>query len=882
MPEKTFQHEAPIISAVIPTYNVARWLPAFLASLAQQDAPAGAVEFIFVDDGATDESASLIEAWASSHPEQATVLIRQENGGAAAARNTGLLRARGPWLTFPDPDDVLHPDYFAQALKFIRLHGEKDVALLSSHLVYLDNDGTELNDQHPLRGKFALGTRIAHLTAEPMIQLSAASAFLRTGRVLEAELRFDERVKPNFEDAHFIARYLLLQPDPKVGLLASAKYHYRRRGDQSSLIQTSYSMREKYDDVIEFGYLDILRVAQERGSLPRWLENTVLYDLFWYFKNERAMHSPSAGAPTDAFPRFHQLVGEMLSRLSKDSIKSFDVMGVEFAVRFALLTGYEKADYRPVEARLMEVDERAQLSHLTYWFTGDAPETRIVVNGEDVSPTYATTETLTFYGRELLKRRHLWVPNGHRIEIYVEGRGLLASNRELRLVSESFSRAQLDPAITGQRRSVYRRFTQDSQRPGQWIAADVRNELRQLRSRFSKTSLVERKMSAQLRSKRIRSRFTDAWVFMDKIHAANDNAEHLYRYVRDNHPSVNAWFVLHPKSADWNRLEAEGFRLVAHGSRDWELLMMCAVHYASSHADQPVVQPLPTRRFGRQRYHFTFLQHGVINYDLSRWLNNKPFRLFVTTTVDEQESIAGDGPYTFTDREVVLTGMPRHDKLIHKREFTATTERNLVVVMPTWRHYLLGAVDPLTGMRSRSESFASSDYAREYSALLSSEEFVAAARDQGCDVVFMPHPNMKPYLADFTIHPDVRVTDFETENIQDVLAHARAVVTDYSSLGFEAALLDIPLVYLHFDIDRFFGGSHIGRRGYFDYHRDGFGPVTTTASETVRELLRLAGGSFTQPDQYALRTESAFPFRDGNSSERVFRAMQALISSGGS
>lgn len=868
----------PQISAVIPTYNVERWLPDFLASLDRQTAPAGQVEFVFVDDGATDDSAGVIERWAATHPEVAVRLVRQENRGAAEARNTGLEVAQGAWVTFPDPDDVLHDDYFTQALKFIRLHGAKDIALLSAHLVYLDNDGTELNDQHPLRGKFAQGTRIAHLIAEPMIQLSAASAFLRTERVRQAGLRFDNRVRPNFEDAHFIARYLLLTPEPKVGLLASAKYHYRRRGDQSSLIQTSYSMREKYSDVIEYGYLDVLRHAKALGSVPRWVENTVLYDVFWYFKNERAMHSPSAGAPADVLPRFHELVAQLLGLLSADSIKSFDVMGVEFAVRFALLVGYADSPYRPREVRLMDVDERSNLSHLSFWYTGSAPDTSVIVDGVETVPVHQTTESLVFYGRALLHRRRMWVPNGHRIEVEVEGVRLLASTREISLISESFTRAQLDPTVVRQRRAVYRRFTQDGQSPAQWVVGDVKNELRQIRSRFSRASLAERRLSAKLRSKTVRAKYADAWIFMDKIHAANDNAEHLYRYVRAEHPEVNAWFVLHRASKDWARLEAEGFRLVEHGSTDWELLLMSAVHYASSHADQPVVQPLPTSRFGRQRYLFTFLQHGVINYDLSRWLNNKPFRLFVTTTPAERSSIAGDGPYTFTDREVVLTGMPRHDLLLAKREAVGEADRNLVVVMPTWRHYLLGTVDPRTGMRARSQAFATSDYAREYSELLSSKEFINAAQAQGCEVVFMPHPNMKPYLADFRLHPDVRVTDFESENIQDVLARARTVVTDYSSLGFEAALLDIPIVYLHFDIDRFFGGSHIGRRGYFDYERDGFGPVAGSASEAVSELVALAERGFGQTDVYAERTRTAFPFRDGRSSERVFEAMRALTS----
>ncbi|WP_217576948.1 hypothetical protein, partial [Streptomyces sp. GbtcB7] len=100
------------------------------------------------------------------------------------------------------------------------------------------------------------------------------------------------------------------------------------------------------------------------------------------------------------------------------------------------------------------------------------------------------------------------------------------------------------------------------------------------------------------------------------------SAEILYRWVKQNRPEINSWFVLRRGSVDWVRLEKEGFRLVEYGSARFAALMMAAEHVASSHADRFITDPLP-RRFGRRPWNFTFLQHGVMKGDISGWLNTK-------------------------------------------------------------------------------------------------------------------------------------------------------------------------------------------------------------------------------------------------------------------
>ncbi len=264
------------VGAVFAVYNVARYLPDLLASLERQTYPLAKTQLVFVDDGSTDDSLGVLRAWAVGR-EDHVVVTTQENAWVAAARNTGIRHLDADWVTFADPDDVFDDRYFEEVVKFIDLHGAPRVGMLATHQMRL-NEGLELINSHPLRMKFAKGSRIIDLEQEPVIQLAVNSAFFRTAEIERHGLEFDGRVRPVFEDAHFIGRYLLATGKNDMGVLASAKYHYRMRGDGTSLMETHFDHPGKYTDVLRYGLLDLLATAERAGGVPRWLENTVLYD----------------------------------------------------------------------------------------------------------------------------------------------------------------------------------------------------------------------------------------------------------------------------------------------------------------------------------------------------------------------------------------------------------------------------------------------------------------------------------------------------------------------------------------------------------------------------------------------------------------------------
>jgi hypothetical protein len=87
--------------------------------------------------------------------------------------------------------------------------------------------------------------------------------------------------------------------------------------------------------------------------------------------------------------------------------------------------------------------------------------------------------------------------------------------------------------------------------------------------------------------------------------------------------------------------------------------------------------------------------------------------------------------------------------------------------------------------------------------------------------------------------------------------------------------MDRPVVYFQFDADRMFGGEHVGQAGYFDYVRDGFGPVTETIDQAVKEVAAALDAGRDPQEPYASRIAATFPVRDGGCCERTFQAIAA-------
>lgn len=127
----------PLVSIILPTYNVERFLKYCLDSLEVQTY--SNIEVIIIIDGATDSSFEIAKEYCSTHPRFA--VYWQDNQGSGPARNNGLSHATGELVMFVDPDDWCEPTY-VEELVTAQQQGDFDLTISRDRVVHYEGDGT--------------------------------------------------------------------------------------------------------------------------------------------------------------------------------------------------------------------------------------------------------------------------------------------------------------------------------------------------------------------------------------------------------------------------------------------------------------------------------------------------------------------------------------------------------------------------------------------------------------------------------------------------------------------------------------------------------------------------------------------------------------------
>ncbi|EPR0935237.1 CDP-glycerol:glycerophosphate glycerophosphotransferase [Campylobacter coli] len=796
-----------IISAV---YNVEKYLDDYFNSIINQRLDFKKNIFmVLVDDGSTDNSANIIKKYQKKYPKN-IVYIYKENGGQASARNLGLKyiqenNYKAPWVTFTDPDDFLDRNYFYEVDKFLSTHQDDDICMVGCSVIFYHEKQRIYKDNHPLNFKFKNGEIVYNnFELKNNVHMHAASSVFN---IIYLVQEFDEKLKPNFEDAKFVNEYLLENIDLKSAFLPKAKYFYRKREDGTSTLDNSCT-KEYFLTTIDIGTLSLL----ECFYFNRNIQNVCLYHIIWQIKD--LINSPEklSFMSENEKQRYLELLDQNFSYIDTETILDFNLAGCWFFHKVGILNCF-KIEKPPFQIAYIEDYDPYKEQILITYYTGDDKDVEsIVVDGEEVYIDYKKIVKYDFLDRVFCYQKRLWVSlsktfNG-KLEIYI-------NNIKARI---TFKRKQLQ---------------------------DI------------EVKFIFMEMLSNIK-------ISDIWLLMDKDYEADDNAEHLYRYIMQNHPKQKIAFALRKESSDWERLEKEGFNLIEFGSFEFERIIKKASKVISSHCDEYLTKYITNRS------QFVFIQHGVILNNLSRWLNFKKINLFITSTQAEYDSIANDyNCYKFGKKEVVLTGLARHDALLKNNRSNVKQ----ILIMPTWRKNIVNSVVANSGKRKLNLDFKQTMYFKKYNSLINNNLLKKVCQEYGYTIVFNPHPNIMPYLKEFNFPSYIKIAN-QNESLQKLFCNSSLMITDYSSVAFEMAYLEKPVIYYQFDKEEFFTSQW--QKGYFDYKKDGFGPVVENEENLLKELESLLQNDCKPFGVYKDNIDSTFVFKDGRCCERIYAMLENM------
>ena len=179
------------ISVIVPAYNTAPWLPRCLDSLMNQSYEN--LEVIAVNDGSTDDTKAVLDAYAAQHPR--VRVIHKENGGVTSARLRGVKEASGSWIGFTDGDDEVEPEMFAHLLENAKASGA-DISHCGHQVLFPDGRVEAVHGSGVLRQQDRL-TGLRDLLDGGLIESSLCTKLIRRELFEGLDAWMDPAVKNN-------------------------------------------------------------------------------------------------------------------------------------------------------------------------------------------------------------------------------------------------------------------------------------------------------------------------------------------------------------------------------------------------------------------------------------------------------------------------------------------------------------------------------------------------------------------------------------------------------------------------------------------------------------------------------------------------------------
>lgn len=904
----------PLVSVILPVYNVERYLRECMDSLLGQTLRD--FELICVDDGSTDSSGLILDEYALHDPR--VRVLHCQNRGVACARNAGLDIAAGEFVYTCDSDDICHPRLLETMVRQMR-RDNADV-VCCERASFDCNTGMDMGrvvfPEWLWRVKRPFPGRSLARDLFMIFGNSTCDKLFRRELIESEHIRFIESVR-RFVSFYFTSLALVLAK--RISLVPESLYLYRENREGS--LQNT---REKAP----------VDVFAARAAMVRELERRGLFDDFapgFLISFLRVVRTQLRGTREDAnrrlvFDEAKKMVTAVMSRTG------FPVMDFAWREEYRWWRGLELAggpgEWRDAGLRkfsagapswLLPLREKLRSMRRPRTYTvahGMGLRVRLdfmrVMDGKlrfegqvfcdraDAEEVFASLEIVAASSGVEVRRR------------LAEGSEVLASTPEYGVLVKSWRFVCSFPvpsevAVTTYRwhaaRGVeltwlnvehtrYSPFTRllrfsyaklagllFSFRDGVIAARpDTRTarfaaecllcaNLLRKHSRIAFKALALRLAVRAVRMCRRRP----LWLFSDRVDSADDNARAMFEYVSrlplaDNSP--RCVFSVSRRASEVTALRRYG-RVVDMESFRYKLTFLLSDCVVSAYHTRLHRFPFDDTfaEFAKDlvlKPRFMLLRHGVLQNDTSRiqnrWLDNAA----MVATVSRREHSAFASPsYGYTAREVALCGFPRYDLLGGK-------PRKIVTFMPTWRANLIEWDEK--GRHALRRDAADSLFVKTYRRLLSDAELIDRCERAGYTLQVKAHPNLSAVIPLLKADSRVRFRD-ATAAYRDVFAETNLLVTDYSSVAFDFAYMRRPVVYFQFDSEEFF--SSVYRKGYFDCARDGFGPVERDLEALKRMIGDAVESGCPLLPEYRARMDAFFAFNDCDNRKRVYEAILA-------
>lgn len=255
----------PKISVIVPVYNVEQYLCRCIDSILAQTFTD--FELLLIDDGSRDRSGEICDKYARK--DERVRVFHKENGGVCLARNLGLEKAKGEWISFVDGDDFLDCDYYCNFLSF---HDASDLVFTGFQIIESDKKKIVSEKYCQYNRK---NNNISNLLSYPFMSYTPWGIFIKSQIIQCNKVRFDPNLKVG-EDTNFI--YTIMALSTRISLLPIIGYNYI--SNRNIFLDKYYMNVETYASHIST-ILGTLFVFEDKWGIKAYNVEMFLKEIFF-------------------------------------------------------------------------------------------------------------------------------------------------------------------------------------------------------------------------------------------------------------------------------------------------------------------------------------------------------------------------------------------------------------------------------------------------------------------------------------------------------------------------------------------------------------------------------------------------------------------------
>ncbi|GAA5415809.1 hypothetical protein Pryu01_00841 [Paraliobacillus ryukyuensis] len=348
------------------------------------------------------------------------------------------------------------------------------------------------------------------------------------------------------------------------------------------------------------------------------------------------------------------------------------------------------------------------------------------------------------------------------------------------------------------------------------------------------------------------------WLIGERGNTAQDTGFHFFNYCREHYPNSPIYYVIDKNSRDFKNLMYMD-NVIIKGSYQHYRLAAKANVFIGSHDIDYILPDKGINFYSYKKRNKVFLQHGVLgrkNVEYHKKYYEYPFNLFLVSSKYEKDMVQQTLGYS--KKEVAVTGLSRFDhlKMQHSKKQTS------IIVIPTWRDWL-----------GNDDDFKKSNYFNKYYELLTNNELNTIIQRNNIKLYFYPHYRMQAMIHHFKDidNENISIVELGQRNVQDLLIESDLMITDYSSVSFDFNYMSKPVIFYHFDRNKFFS------KGILRPIEETFlGDICVTPEQIVDNVKYYIQYNFKEKQNYVDKKHLIFDHVDTNNAKRIFDEINRL------